>query len=167
MNRLIITMCLLCFSYNSSAQEPNWISLPEIIAQAFNESAPEKSKQTYVFQRCAAHYLALSELFKAASTEMETTAIQTSSILSQAATLWDLNLTTTRMGVAPVMNEVTDKVFNVVGELYQQYMSWLNNNYLVHGAYFDNDETFQLEMQLCTSIAELAIAALNAEDGNQ
>ena len=35
-------------------------------------------------------------------------------------------------------------------------MSWLNNNYITQGSYFEKDQEFQQEMQLCKVVAELA-----------
>ena len=156
MNKLLTTIALLCFSVAANAQQPDWVSLEDAASGAFTELDSGQSKKIYVFQRCAGHYLALSEIFSDASEELEAASIVASSTLSQVATFYKINLELQRTGNVSDVESESKIVLDVVVALYEKYMSWLNNNYITQGSYFEKDQEFQQEMQLCKVVAELA-----------
>ena len=76
--------------------------------------------------------------------------------LSQVATFYKINLELQRTGNVSDVESESKIVLDVVVALYEKYMSWLNNNYITQGSYFEKDLEFQQEMQLCKGVAELA-----------
>jgi hypothetical protein len=156
MNKLLTTIILLCFSVAVNAQQPNWVSLTDTIDEALDESNPEPSKQIYLYQRCAGQQLAMSSIVAEASEELERQFIAASTILSQAAAMVRYGLAAERTGTTPDLENISEVSLKVVMEFYELYMSWLNGNYLNQGSYYENDLEFQLEMELCSSVTELA-----------
>jgi len=166
MNKLLTIITFLCFSSSIIAQQPDWVSLPEIIDQAFNESAPDTSKRIYLFQRCAAQQLAMSTLVAELSADMEKTFIESSSTLSQAAALERIILARTRIGSSADAETISRMSLEAITQLYEQYMGWANNNYLINGSYFENDEEFDTEIELCIEISNLARTLIDSTRSN-
>ena len=65
-----------------------------------------------------------------------------------------------RTGRQPDAAEISESTKEVVITLFEQYMSWLNDNYLLNGSYFENDLDFQLEMEICGLATQLASSLL-------
>ena len=154
--KLLTTIILLCFSVGTYAQQPNWVSLTDTIDEAFDETNPEPSKEIYLYQRCAGQQLAMSAIVAEASEELERQFLISSSVLSQAAAMVRYRLAAERTGTTPDLENIAEVSLKVVTQLYEQYMSWLNGNYLNQGSYYENDLEFQLEIEYCSAVTGLA-----------
>ena len=152
----------------SIAQKPDWISLDYFfINAAFDLSAPELSKQIYLYQRCAAQHLALSNLIKQVNTDRGRQLLESASVLTQAANLVRIDLAQERTQSSPDTESISRTIPEVVMHLYEQYMGWFNRNYLNNGSYFANDEELQDEMLLCGATSKIAGALPHRVESNQ
>jgi hypothetical protein len=156
------TITLLLAAFNTFAQQPDWIALSLVTEQAFDESSPQPSKRIYLYQRCAGQQLAMSTVVAEASAELEQAFTESAMYLNQAAVLNRASLAQERTGQAPDIANLSKSSLEAVSQLYDQYMTWLNNNYLLSGEYFANDEDFQNEMELCTMVPQIARSAITA-----
>ena len=137
------------------------------INAAFDLSAPELSKQKYLYQRCAAQHLALSNLIKEINPDTGRQYLESSSSLTQAAILVRIDLAHERTQSSPDTERTSRTIPEVVKHLYEQYMGWFNRNYLNNGSYFANDEELQDEMVLCGATSKIAGALLDRVESNQ
>ena len=153
MKKLLTTLALILFSTTVMAQKPDWISLSVIIEQAANESADEPINKIYLLQRCAAQHLAMSTIIKESSPDLAIQFTESTSELAKRAALERINLAQTRANSTLDVEDISNDILQVITLLYDQYMGWANNNYLMDGAYFERDEDFKLEIALCGEIA--------------
>jgi len=154
--RAITIISLLSAVVSVNAQQPDWVALPLVAGQAFDESSPELSKKIYLYQRCAGQQLAMSTVVAEANADLEKRFTESAMSLSQAATLDRANLARQRTGQDPDIANLSEATLEAIVQLYDQYMKWLNNNYLLNGSYFENDEDFQIEMELCSAASQMA-----------
>jgi len=153
MKKLLTTIALILFSTTVMAQKPDWVSLLEIIDQAANESADEPTKYIYLLQRCAAQRLAMSTIIKESSPNLSIQFTKSTSELAKRAALERINLVKARANSTLDVEDISNDILQNITLLHEQYMSWANSNYLMDGAYFEKDEDFKLEIEICEEIA--------------
>lgn len=158
--RLVTAFLFTMNCYAVNAQMPDWVDLAETFIAAFDEENPETSKQIYLYQRCAANRLAMGWVLKEANQELAETYDRSASSLAQVSAITRLMLAAERGGQQPSAEDVSKSTQKVIISLLEQYQAWLNNNYLSKGSYFEGDEMFQLEMQICDSAGGIAASLL-------
>ena len=158
--RLVTAFLFTMNCYVVNAQMPDWVNLADTFIAAFDEDNPETSKQIYLYQRCAANRLAIGWILQEADQELAETYDKNASVLAQVAAITRIMLAQERGVETPNVEEVSKSTQQVVISLLEQYQNWLNNNYLSKGSYFEADEVFQLEMQLCDSAGGIAASLL-------
>ena len=158
--RIIISTIALLICLPAMGQQPQWASLIDTVEAALDEDNPEVSKQIYLYQRCAANRLAVGAVLQEADASLAETYDQSSTVLAQAAAITRMMLAVERTGQQPDAAQIGESTKEVVISLFEQYQSWLNNNYLLNGSYFENDLDFQLEMEICSLATQLASSLL-------
>jgi hypothetical protein len=161
-------IALLLTANSTNAQQPDWIELASVVEQAFDESTPDLSKRIYLYQRCAAQQLAMSTIVAEADADLVKSFTESAMYLSQAATLDKASLAAQRTEENPDLSNLSKTTLETVKQLYELYMKWVNNNYLLNGSYFENDEILQTEIAICNSASELAQLTINlmSEESN-
>jgi len=158
--RIIISVITLLICLPAIGQQPQWASLTDTLESAFDENNPEVSKQIYLYQRCSAQQLAMQWIMQEANEALAAIGEQNSMVLMQAAAITRMALAFERTGQLPDAAEIVEITNTTIVSLFEQYQSWLNNNYLLNGSYFENDLDFQLEMQICGAASQLASSLL-------
>lgn len=152
----IFAALLSILSTVSYAATSDWVPLSDLV-EKWTGDPPEMSYGINAMQRCAGLDLAMAELLKEASTEMEQQYMEKALALVQASAISKILLSMERTGVMPDnVEEINNNTNLVVQQMYQRNLDHLNNNYINQGAYFENDIIFQLDMTLCDSVYLLA-----------
>jgi hypothetical protein len=152
----IFAALLSILSTISYAATSDWVPLSDLV-EKWTGDPPEMSYGINAMQRCAGLDLAMAELLKEASTEMEQQYMEKALALVQASAISKILLSMERTGVMPDnVEEINNNTNLVVQQMYQRNLDHLNNNYINQGAYFENDIIFQLDMTLCDSVYLLA-----------
>ncbi len=82
--------------------------------------------------------------------------LESASVLTQAANLVRVDLSQEITQSSSDTESISRTIPEVVIHLYEQYMGWLNRNYLSNGSYFATDIELQDEMLLCGAISKIA-----------
>jgi hypothetical protein len=152
----IFAALLSILSTVSYAATSDWVPLSDLV-EKWTGDPPEMSYGINAMQRCAGLDLAMAELLKEASTEMEQQYMEKALALVQASAISKILLSMERTGVMPDnVEEINNNTNLVIQQMYQRNLDHLNNNYINQGAYFENDIIFQLDMTLCDSVYLLA-----------
>lgn len=152
----IFAVLLLILSTASYAATPDWVPLVDLV-EKWTGDPPEMSYGINAMQRCAGLELAMAEIIKEASTDLEQQYMEKALALVKASSISRILLSLERTGEMPDnIEEINNNTTQVVQQMYQRNMDHLNNNYINQGAYFENDISFQSDMALCDSIYPLA-----------
>jgi hypothetical protein len=152
----IFAALLSILSTISYAATSDWVPLSDLV-EKWTGDPPEMSYGINAMQRCAGLDLAMAELLKEASTEMEQQYMEKALALVQASAISRILLSMERTGVMPDnVEEINNNTNLVIQQMYQRNLDHLNNNYINQGAYFENDINFQSDMTLCDSVYLLA-----------
>lgn len=132
-------------SYSAVADQPNWVPVAELLISSMGES--DAVKMSEVMHRCSALNASLAALLGDASPERSQGFQDQSLKMIQNGILIQANLEKERTGIEPDIDVHSGTAVIAVKKMLLSYNTWLDENYIAYGSYFDKD--FETEMKGC------------------